>query len=94
MSQGERIGAVGATGRATGPHLDWRMNWYDRRIDPALVLSILRPESREIKIMPELPEVETVRQGLRDVVEGAVFKNVAQNRLTCVRLSRKPAAKA
>lgn len=30
--------------------------------------------------MPELPEVETVRQGLRDVVEGAVFKNVAQNR--------------
>lgn len=38
VSQGERIGAVGATGRATGPHLDWRMNWYDRRIDPALVL--------------------------------------------------------
>lgn len=38
VSQGERIGAVGATGRATGPHLDWRMNWHDRRIDPALVL--------------------------------------------------------
>lgn len=40
VAQGERIGAVGATGRATGPHLDWRMNWRDRRIDPALVLDM------------------------------------------------------
>lgn len=35
--QGQKIGTVGATGRATGPHLDWRINWFDKRIDPALV---------------------------------------------------------
>ncbi len=34
LTVGDLIGAVGATGRATGPHLDWRMSWRDRRIDP------------------------------------------------------------
>lgn len=34
---GAVIGEVGATGRATGPHLDWRMSWRDRRIDPQLL---------------------------------------------------------
>lgn len=38
VTQGQRIGAVGATGRATGPHLHWGMNWFDTRIDPLLVL--------------------------------------------------------
>lgn len=38
VRQGEVIGAVGATGRATGPHLHWGMNWFDVRIDPQLVL--------------------------------------------------------
>lgn len=38
VSQGQVIGAVGATGRATGPHLHWGMNWFDVRIDPLLVL--------------------------------------------------------
>ncbi len=28
------VGEIGATGRATGPHLDWRMNWLDKRVDP------------------------------------------------------------
>lgn len=36
--QGQVVGAVGATGRATGPHLHWGMNWFDVRIDPLLVL--------------------------------------------------------
>ncbi|HEY0042922.1 MAG TPA: M23 family metallopeptidase [Allosphingosinicella sp.] len=35
VRQGQRIGTVGATGRATGPHLHWSMKWQDARIDPA-----------------------------------------------------------
>lgn len=38
IEQGERIAEIGATGRATGPHLDWRLNWRDMRLDPALLL--------------------------------------------------------
>jgi len=38
IAQGQVIAAVGATGRATGPHLHWGMNWFDTRIDPLLVL--------------------------------------------------------
>jgi biotin carboxyl carrier protein len=38
VEQGQTIGAVGATGRATGPHLHWGMNWFNVRIDPLLVL--------------------------------------------------------
>ena len=34
VQQGEPIAEVGATGRATGPHLDWRMNLFKRHIDP------------------------------------------------------------
>ncbi|NKB60358.1 MAG: peptidoglycan DD-metalloendopeptidase family protein [Alphaproteobacteria bacterium] len=39
VKRGQRIGAIGATGRATGPHLDWRINWFDRRVDPAFLLA-------------------------------------------------------
>lgn len=35
---GDVIGAIGATGRATGPHLDWRMSWLNQRIDPQLLV--------------------------------------------------------
>ena len=38
VEQGQVIGAVGATGRATGPHLHWGMSWFEVRIDPLLVL--------------------------------------------------------
>ena len=37
VAQGQQIGAVGATGRATGPHLHWGMKWQDARIDPLLI---------------------------------------------------------
>ena len=38
VAQGETIAEVGSTGRSTGPHLDWRMNLFGRRIDPALLV--------------------------------------------------------
>ena len=40
IKKGDVVGTVGATGRATGPHLDIRLNWYDVRLDPATVLNI------------------------------------------------------
>jgi len=38
VEQGDNLGKVGATGRASGPHLDWRMNWLDQRVDPQPLL--------------------------------------------------------
>ena len=41
--RGQIIGAVGREGRATGPHLCWRMKWRDRRLDPMLLLNVRAP---------------------------------------------------
>ncbi len=38
IKQGQVIAAIGATGRVTGPHLDWRLNWFNRKLDPQLLL--------------------------------------------------------
>ena len=38
VQQGDLIAEIGSTGRASGPHLDWRMNWLDRRVDPRPLL--------------------------------------------------------
>lgn len=38
VKQGQVIGRVGATGRASGPHLHWGMKWNNARIDPKLLI--------------------------------------------------------
>lgn len=46
VERGQAIAKVGTTGRSTGPHLDWRINWLHKRLDPLLLL-------------PERPKVAT-----------------------------------
>ncbi|WP_319522552.1 M23 family metallopeptidase [uncultured Desulfosarcina sp.] len=38
VKQGDVIAQVGATGRVTGPHLHWGMNWFETRLDPSLLV--------------------------------------------------------
>ena len=40
INQGDIIGTVGSTGRSTGPHLDFRINWFQTRLDPMSVLNL------------------------------------------------------
>ena len=39
INQGDIIGTVGSTGRSTGPHLDFRVNWFQTRLDPMSVIN-------------------------------------------------------
>jgi len=43
VTQSQPIGAVGAEGRATGPHLCWRMKWRGRNLDPTLMIGAKPP---------------------------------------------------
>ena len=43
VHRGQVIGTVGSTGRSTGPHLDWRINWGKKRLDPMLLADPYRP---------------------------------------------------
>lgn len=38
VKQGQAVAEVGATGRANGPHLDWRLNWFQMRLDPTTIV--------------------------------------------------------
>ncbi len=52
VAQGQVIGLVGATGRATGPHLHWGLNWYQLRLDPALVVGPMPDASPDNGVTP------------------------------------------
>lgn len=43
VRQGQKIGTVGMTGRATGPHLHWAIKWEDARVDPATLVLPMTP---------------------------------------------------
>jgi murein DD-endopeptidase MepM/ murein hydrolase activator NlpD len=45
VAQLQPIGAVGMKGRATGPHLCWRMKWRDRNLDPSLMIGSTAPSA-------------------------------------------------
>lgn len=44
VTQGQQIAEIGASGRVTGPHLDWRINWFQERLDPQLLLPEFTPQ--------------------------------------------------
>lgn len=43
VRRGQVIGHIGRTGRATGPHLCWRLRWRDRNLDPSLLVGVSAP---------------------------------------------------
>ncbi len=60
VEQGQLLGEMGATGRVTGPHLDWRMNWTGAgknvRIDPGLLVPPMP------KKMPQKDEITDIKE--------------------------------
>ena len=40
VKKGEIVGTLGQSGRATGPHLDIRLNWFDVKLDPTTILNL------------------------------------------------------
>lgn len=49
VTHGDKIAEIGATGRVTGPHLDWRFNWKSERLDPGLMMidTLAKTKSRD-----------------------------------------------
>lgn len=47
VKQGEVVALMGKSGRVTGAHLDWRMNWFEQRIDPTLLVPPMPAQTSE-----------------------------------------------
>jgi murein DD-endopeptidase MepM/ murein hydrolase activator NlpD len=50
VNQGDIIATVGATGRTTGPHLDWRMNWFSHRVDPSTLVPPMKVKGMSVQL--------------------------------------------
>lgn len=50
VRQGQLVGKMGATGRATGSHLHWGMSWFEVRIDASLVLNLDQPVKKGLRV--------------------------------------------
>lgn len=46
LARGDAIGAIGMTGRASGPHLHWGLNWFEVKLDPALSLPAAKEDAQ------------------------------------------------
>lgn len=55
ITQGQTIGAAGATGRATGSHLHWALKWKEARLDPLLIAGPMSPRPVSPDAVPEPP---------------------------------------
>ncbi|MEO0412884.1 MAG: M23 family metallopeptidase [Pseudomonadota bacterium] len=55
VAQGDVIGAVGAGGRSSGPHLDWRVNWGSVWIDPQMLLKASQSPVTRKTLSPASP---------------------------------------
>ncbi len=69
IEQGELVARMGATGRVTGSHLDWRINWFDVRLDPALLMTGKPPSTLNVASKRTTTNLSTLSTNLNDTLE-------------------------